>query len=117
MGDLLVTGLQWLEGMRKQHASEPVTYRRGGQSLELQATRGRRTYELDDGAGGIVTAEVTDFLVAGADLAAFGEPKPGDLIEVDGLRHEVLALGNDACWQPCDPYHLTRRIHTKRIGA
>ena len=116
MGDLLRQGSQWLGAMLKQHASSPVTYRRGDTELELQATAGRTEYEIEDDYGLRVAAHVTDFLVAAADFEpTFGEPEAGDRIIVDAAVFEVMSLAGQGHWRWSDPHRTTIRIHAKQI--
>ena len=125
MGDLLRQGSQWLAGVLKQHAASPVTYSRppadeDGETIALYiaATVGKTDYEKLDQYGMPVGATASDFLVAGADLAAtFGEPKVGDRITTDdGVVYEVLDVPGQGCWRWTDGFGNTMRIHTKRIG-
>ena len=117
MGDLLRQGSQWLAGVLKQHASSPVTYRRGETEATVDATFGRTEYEVEDDLGLRVGARVTDFLIATADFEpTFGTPEAGDRIVADGEVHEVLDLAGQGHWRWNDPHGTTMRIHTKRIG-
>jgi hypothetical protein len=115
MSDLLRQGSQWLGGMLKQYASRPVTYRRGETDLAVDATVGRTQYEVEDGYGLRVAAEVMDFLILAEDFT-LGEPQAGDQIVVDSTVYEVMALGTTGHWRWSDPHHTTLRIHTKEIG-
>lgn len=115
MGDLLRQGSQWLEQMRTSHCSIPVTYRREGWAeAEVQATFGRTEYEVEDGYGLRVAAQVMDFLILADDLGF--EPEPADRIVADGVVYEVMALAGQGHWRWSDPYRTTMRIHTKEIG-
>ena len=122
MSDLLETASNWLEEKRTQHASRVVTYARGEQSVEVAATVGKTTFEVDDGYGVLVRHESRDFLVLAADLVLDAEqvlPNRGDRIrETQGSMvyvYEVLAPGKEPCWRYSDPYRKTLRIHTKQI--
>ena len=118
MGDLLRQGSQWLAGMLTQHAASPVTYRRDQVSLELQATFGRTEYEVEDGHGLRVGAEVMDFLIAAADFTqTFTEPEAGDEIVADGVVFEVMSLAGQGHWRWSGPHRTAMRIHTKEIGS
>lgn len=117
MGDLLRQGSQWLEQQRLAHCSSPVTYVRGEARIEAQATFGRTEYEVEDDYGLRVAAHATDFLIAAADLAALGEPEPGDRVEADGAVHEVMALAGIGHWRWSDPFRTVMRIHAKEIGT
>jgi len=116
--DLLRQGSQWLGDMLKEHASSPVTYRRGETELEVNATFGRTEYEVEDDYGLRVGAEVTDFLILAADFATtFSEPEAGDQIVADGVVFEVMSLAGQGHWRWSDPHRTTMRIHAKEIGS
>ena len=68
MPDLLQQASNWLEEKRTQHAAGSVCYVRGGQTVELSATVGKTTFEVDDGYGVLVRHESRDYLVLAADL-------------------------------------------------
>ncbi len=114
--NLLRRGSEWLERMRQQHCADEVAYDRDGTVTMVSATYGRTRYEIATESGLTVEAHVWDFLIA-ADALAF-EPEPGDAIEADGVRYEVMALGDDVRgWRWSDPFRGTYRIHTKQVTA
>ena len=125
MADLLEQAAAWLDQMRTRHVSRLVTYRRGDTSVEVQATLGRRTYDVDDGAGALVAAQSIDFIVSAAALVLGGNvvlPERGDRITVTqdgGARvFEVTSPGGAmAHWEPSDPWGKTLRIHTKHVAT
>lgn len=124
MADLLQTGSDWLEGMRTAHATRPVAYVRGTDSVEVAATVGKTVFRLDKGHGVIERVEARDYLVLAADLALGGAaalPKAGDRIrEMEGDKafvYEVMAPGGEPCWRWSDPYRKTLRIHTKHVAT
>ena len=125
MADLLQEGAAWLETMRVAHASQAVTYQRGGDLVEVQATVGRKAYEIADSCGAVVQVDATDFIVAAADLVLGGEtvePEPGDRIRMTtdaGVEvYEVLAPGPGmAHCEPADPYRMAWRVHTKHAST
>ncbi len=124
MADLLQKGSEWLDGMRAAHASRPVAYVRGTDSVEVAATVGRTVFRLDKGCGLVERVEARDYLVLAADLVLGGRaalPKAGDRIrEVEGNRafvYEVMAPGGEPCWRWSDPYRRTLRIHTKHVAT
>lgn len=125
MPDILRTGTAWLTGQLQAHASEPVTYTRGAETIDVRATFGRKLFQLDDGQGGI-RMEWTDkdFLIPVASLALGGNfvvPRRGDEVRVDtGLGVEVyavLAPGGEAPWTYADPFEQIYRIHGKRVAT
>ncbi len=124
MTNLLQKASDWLEEKRTQHAAQSVCYVRGGQTVELSATVGKTTFEVDDGCGVLVRHESRDYLVLAADLK-FGDtpilPQRGDRVrETQGgtvYVYEVIAPGNEPCWRYSDPYRKTLRIHAKQIDT
>ena len=118
MADLLKQGSDWLEDQRHRHLSRTVTYRRGAVSVELSATVGRTTFEIDSGTGFLERIESRDYLVLGGQATL---PERGDLIvETDGsavFSYEVTAPGTEPAWRYSDPYRKTLRIHTKLVES
>ena len=124
MADLLESAFNWLEQKRTQHRSRSVTYQRGEVAVEVPASIGRTTFEIDDGYGLIQKFESRDFLILATDLVLDGSqtlPERGDRIqETEGAKtftYEVLAPGKEPPWRYSDPYWKTLRIHTKQIGV
>ena len=122
MADLLQQASDWLEAKRTQHAAQAVCYVRGSQSVELPATIGKTTFEVDDGYGVLVRHESRDFLVLAADLVLNGTPsvpERGDRVrETQGQQvfvYEVTAPGKEPCWRYSDAYRKTLRIHTTEV--
>ena len=124
VADLLQQGSNWLEDMREAHATRPVVYVRGTDSVEVAATVGRTVFRLDKGYGVMERVEARDYLVLGSAMALSGAailPKAGDRIrEIEGGKayvYEVMAPGGEPCWRWSDPYRRTLRIHTKQIAV
>ena len=124
MTDLLQQSSDWLEAKRTQYASRVVTYARGAQSVDLSATIGKTTFEVDDGYGVLVRHESRDFLILTADLvldAGQVLPQRGDRIRETQNQtvfiYEVSAPGKEPCWRYSDPYRKTLRIHTTEIAT
>jgi hypothetical protein len=122
MADLLQQASDWLEAKRTQFASHVVTYVRGERSVELPATIGKTTFEVDDGYGVLVRHESRDFLILTADLildVQQEEPQRGDRIRETQNQHvfvyEVSAPDKTPCWRYSDAFRKTFRIHTKQI--
>jgi len=123
VADLLQQGSAFLEDQRHKHMTRPVTYLRGGDSAELQATVGRTVFEQADQFGVVHRTETRDYLVRAQDLVLGGEettPKAGDRVrEPSGaaaLLYEVMSIGNEPPFRFSDPERRTLRIHTKFIG-
>ena len=124
MTDILRAGSDWLQEQRKKHATRPVLYRRGTETVPVAATVGRTLFEQDDGAGSIVRTEVRDYLIDTADLLLGPTPvlpEKGDRIEeTEGTNkfiYEVMAIGKEPHWRYSDPYRQTLRIHTKHVAT
>ena len=124
MTDLLQKGSEWLEEQRTRHAASTVQYVRGSRSVEITATIGRTTFEVDNGYGVLVRHQSRDFLALAAELILEGElvlPERGDRIrETQGdttFVYEVMAPGKEPCWRYSDPYRKSLRIHTKQIDT
>lgn len=124
MADLLQQGSDWLEDMREAHATRPVAYVRGVDSVEIFATVGRTVFSIDKGSGVMERIEARDYLVTASALTLGGVvilPKAGDrILEAEGDKayvHEVMAPGGEPCWRWSDPYRKTLRIHTKQIAV
>ena len=124
MADLLEWGSAWLDGQRKTHLSRPVTYQRGAESVEVQATVGRTVFELADAYGVVERTESRDFLVLAADLVLGGAvtlPERGDRIREaqDGKTYvyEVMAPGKEPHYRFSDVYRRTLRIHTRQVAV
>jgi len=124
VADILQQAAAWLDGMRATHLVRTVAYRRGAESVDLDATIGKTIFEIDDGSGATATFESRDFLILAADLvigAGPVEPQAGDKIaEVLGAElviYEVMAPGREPCWRYSDPYRITLRIHTKQVDV
>lgn len=125
MNDLLQTGNAWLAGMMKDHAAHTVAYHRAAQSVNVAATVGQTTFDVETDHG-VEQWEARDYLMLAADLVLGGvavTPQRGDQIhETIGPlgtveMFEVLSPGDEPEWRFSDADHLTLRIHTKHVGT
>ena len=123
MADLLEQGAAWLDGMRAKHMAQPVTYCRGEESVEVQATVGRTVFEITDAYGVVEHSESRDFLITAADLVLGGQavlPERGDSIretqDDKTFVYEVMAPGKEPHYRFSDVYRRTLRIHTKQVA-
>jgi len=123
VGDLLQQGAQWLEGQRHEHLSHAVTYHRGDEAIELNATVGRTEFEVEREFG-VERVESRDFLVRACDLVLGGlssTPQRGDRIResIGGqmVVFEVMAPGDEPPWRYSDPGRQTMRIHTRQVDV
>lgn len=117
---------EWLGQQRHEHATSPITYRRGERSIEdVPATIGRTEYQQEDAYGIVTRAEARDYIVRVQDLAIDGVetlPEVGDLIEElqcgKVYVYEVLPIGSgQTAWKYADPFRQSIRIHTKQVGG
>lgn len=128
MADLLDVGARWLEEQRHTHMTKTVTYQRGNDSAEVQATVGRTVFEQADdlaSSGVLRKTESRDFLVRAVDLMLGGQrvlPHAGDRVretDPDTARvfvYEVSAPVGQPVFGYADPCRCTFRIHTTLVG-
>lgn len=123
MAELLADAAAWLGGQHKQHNSRSVTYRRGGESVALQATVGRTEYEQTDAEGVTTFSRIRDFLLTASDLDFGGGPvlpELGDVIEETQsgttFTYAVLVDPSGEHFRWSDPFRTVLRIHTREIG-
>ena len=124
MGNLFECGNAWLADQLKAHGSSEVTYQRGADQVEVQATIGKTEFEVDDGSGIIQRFQSRDYLIQTDDLQLGGQatlPVAGDRVrETVGDQtfvYEVLAPGNEPHFRYSDPFRKVLRIHTKHVGT
>lgn len=118
MADLLQQGAEWLGRMRRDHLSHLVSYGRDAAVLQIAATVGSTTFDIDDGYGGVEKWQSRDYLVTAADLVLSGvliQPQRGDRITDAAQVYEIMAPGKEDVFRPADNYGLTWRIHTKEV--
>ena len=122
MPDLMARGAALLADLLAAHASRRVTYVRGQEALDIGATVGLSSFDLDS-EHGIIRTSTRDYVVRRADLVLSGAeslPRRGDIVEerlADGTceRHEVVSVLGMPEWRPCDSSGVLIRIHTKRL--
>ena len=119
MANLLSGAIGHLAKALKTNAGATVTYKRGGATVSVQATKGQTQFEQDD-QGAMLRWESVDWLIDTADLILSGAvttPQRGDVIaETIGaatVTYEVLGDGNEPCFRYSDPHRKKLRIHTK----
>ena len=123
MADFLKTGVQWLAGQIKDHASQPVTYRRGAsENSNILATLGESEFPRESREGLTTEERTQDFLISVADLTLGSTqvtPEPGDQVVVSGLgTFEVTSPGgSEPAWRYSDSFHTILRIHTREISS
>jgi len=120
--DLLQTGLSWLAGQLHEHASRPVIYERGTNSVVVQATPGKTEFEQTDAQGFKTVSEVRDWLIPTTELVLANVltlPERGDRIrETEGdvvHVYEVVPVGGEPPYRFTDPYRTLLRVHVREI--
>lgn len=104
----------------RSEAAESVTYKRGGQSVAVDAVSGATPVESYASFDVVVDATWRDWLIKASELILGGrvvKPAIGDRItQSDGTTWEVLPVEGQRCWRPSDSQGYQIRIHTKQIG-
>lgn len=119
MADMLADAADWIADQLSGHISQTVTYRRGGLSVELAATKSEGIPEALVELGR-VDYEPCDWIIKASLLVLGGatvEPQKNDVIEeADGAKWQVLPLDSE---KPFRRWHsgAAYRIHTKRTKA
>ena len=103
------------------NAGDTVTYRRGGYSVSLAATKCPVRSEADLQFG-ILRINECDWIIKASLLVLNSltvEPQEvGDTItEADGTKWQVMPINGEQAYRPLDPYGTSWRIHTKRIDT
>lgn len=121
MADFLGDGMAWLNGQLKEQCSVTVTYRRGDQAVELQATRGQSMLRVSDGRGASkIERTDRDFMFDAADLVLDGEqvePADGDTVDLGNDRFELMAANGEPSWRYSNSSKSRIRVRTKYQGA
>lgn len=101
------------------NAGSTVTYRRGGYSVSIAATKCPVRSDADMQFG-ILRINECDWIIRASLLVLNSiteEPKELDTItESIGDKWQVLAIAGEQAFRPSDPYSTSWRIHTKRIA-
>jgi len=126
LADLLSSGGAWLAGVLRTHASQSITYRRGTDSVSIDATKGKTQWEAVSVHGILVEeTESCDWLFAPSELILGSqavEPIRGDRI-VETLStgvvntYEVMGFGpNERHFRYSDGRRTLLRVHTKLVS-
>ncbi len=121
MDDLVATGVAWLVGMLQEHASQPVVYQRGSQSVAVRATIGRTDWDTQTREGYSEHFVSRDYMIPVASLVIDGsaiEPEKGDrIVETVGGQVKTYEVLGQSGVPPAelDRYRLQWRVHTKEI--
>lgn len=119
MADLLATGAAWLHARLAASAAHPVIYRRGAQTVQVDATVGRTPFRIiEDGVS--LRVDTRDFMIDAEALALFGLPARADQIDetINGVTvtYEIYGPGGEPEWRWSGPDRTRFRIHTQRIS-
>lgn len=117
MPNMLETAMSWFDSQRKAHMASTVTYRRGADTFEIQASAARSTFEQTDEQGVVLRELATkDWIVSAADMlidAVAIEPRSGDRItDAGGITYQVTSVGGEPPWRWSDEFRNMMRIHT-----
>ena len=122
MIDMIANAVTVMDGVRKTHLAQLVTYARGADEVSIAATLGITTYEITDEYGATVQAKATDFIFTAAELILATvtiTPAIGDRISLpagDVTRvFEVLELAGTGHYSLMDPSGTMLRVHAKQI--
>ena len=118
MSDLMADAATFFADQAAAYLSQTVTYRRGGLTVSLAATKCPIRSETDGQYN--EDFEPCDWLITASLIVLGGvtiEPEATiDVIEeAGGQQWEVLQLPNEPHFRPLDPFRTMFRIHTKRI--
>lgn len=100
------------------YLSQTVTYRRGGLTVSIAATKCPIRAEQDQATQ--EEFEPCDWIIKASLIVLGGETvEPNgttdEIVESDGQEWQVLQDGNQPAYRPVDPFRRMFRIHTKRI--
>lgn len=120
MKNILEQATAWLVGMQQEFAARPVTYRRGGKSLDVTATIGKTVFRTEDEFGRIQRFEARDFLIPASQLT-LAPPERGDRVhesqDATTYIYEVMAPGKEPHFRFGDAFRRTIRVHTKLVDT
>jgi hypothetical protein len=106
----------FVRGFRKRFSSIAGTYRRGAESVDLDATPARSGSLLAEDDLSFLTSQQEDLLVDVADLVLDGQatvPADGDTWERGTLVWEVRPNNGEPCFRYADGSRSVFRIHLK----
>jgi len=115
MTNLIADAETWLAGQLQNNLATTITYRRGGRSISIAATRGATGHQVDQ-LTGIFSWFDQDWIIP-ASVLTLGEPVRGDKIEVGSEVYQVLPPNGEECWRWSGNNQTTYRIHSKRDNA
>jgi hypothetical protein len=117
---MLSTGATWLAAQLKASASKTVTFVRGNNAVEVEATIGSSAFEAANQSGVVERWESRDFIVSADDLP-FGDPAHGDKIveTINGISvtYSVATPRGVPLWHYADAYRVSVRVHTTQAES
>jgi len=123
MANIMATGTAWFLKTLIAQASESVTYKRGANSVTVNAGIAETTARTINEQGFEIQVRAVDFLIEVDDLiilAANIKPDVGDTVTrtVNGetIIYEVLKTIDEKEYRESDRYGTIFRIHTKEIS-
>lgn len=120
MSNFLSSGAGWLAQQLNQHTTQPIIYSRGSTVLELNATKGKSTFELGMSDGSVMSMEPVDWILSSDSLCQFElhfrYPADGDRIHDGQRNYEVLSPGGEKPHRYADPHRSVLRIHSKEVA-
>lgn len=122
MQNLFEAAVSHLAPTLKGNIGRSVSYRRAnGTPVTLTATPTRHLYEVLQGDGALTQIESWDWIITAADLAAIGDPIPGDEIAETindvATVYEVFEIGIKPCFEWSDTAGILWVIHSTKTEA
>ncbi len=119
MVDILKTGSDWLADKQNSFASQSVVYKRGANSVTIQAMPTQTNLVIDQ-EGVIVNVVSRDFIFLAADLILNGvleEPQRGDRITWEGSEYNVSPVDGEKLWKWNDNFKKQLRVQTQEVKS
>lgn len=115
MANLMSDSLSFYAAALQGNAATAITYRRGGNRIDIAATRAATGQQIDTLNGELSWSD-QDWLIP-ASVLTLGEPERGDRIEIGDEIYKVLPPEGQQHWRWSDSHRKIYRVHTKRVSA
>ena len=122
MANMMAEAAEWLRDQLQAEVSELVTYKRGADSVALNAQLGETIWLTVNDSGFQVEVRGRDFILDPANLilaTVLVTPLEGDRIFLTQgsvvIEYEVLRLAGEPVFRESDRYGNLIRIHTKEL--
>ncbi len=112
-------GSGWLVDKQKASTSQSVVYKRGANSVTIQA-RTEQAESVLEQEGVIVNVVSRDFIFLAADLilnSVLEEPKRGDRITWGGSEYDVFPVDGEKVWRWSDNFKKQIRVQTQEVKS